>query len=252
MTNGPNLSLEPVDTIELSSVLQSRLKRYILQNKLRPGDKLPSEDALATQLGVSRTAVREALRSLEALGLIEARQGVGRVVRPFNFDAILNNLSYGLAFHNYDILQFLEIRKALDIYFIAAALQNMTAEDDAILSDIVARMAERSSAGLDAAQEDYEFHAHLFHLAKNPLASQLFEITWTVRQNAYNQPDLADILLNIVPDHQAILAAIKARDLPKAQSLLLAAHATNDRVFRQQIEQDALIQTTAEGGDAIG
>jgi DNA-binding FadR family transcriptional regulator len=213
---------------------------------------LPSEDALTTQLGVSRTAVREALRSLEALGLIEARRGVGRVVRPFNFDAILNNLSYGLAFHNYDILQFLEIRKALDAHFIAAALQNVTAEDDVILSDIVARMVEKSAAGLDVAQEDYEFHAHLFHLAKNPLASQLFEITWTVRMNAYNQPDLADILPDAVPDHQAILAAIKARDLPKVQTALLAAHATNERVFRRQIEQDALIPATKKGGDAIG
>ena len=73
-----------------------------------------------------------------------------------------------------------------------------------------------------------------------------------MRQNAYNQPDLADILPDIVPDHQAILAAIKARDLPKAQTLLLAAHATNDRVFRQQIEQDALIQTPEKGGDALG
>ena len=78
MTNAPNYQLEPVDTIELSDVLQSRLKHHILQNKLRPGDKLPSEDTLATQLGVSRMAVREALRSLEALGLIESRRGVGR------------------------------------------------------------------------------------------------------------------------------------------------------------------------------
>ena len=249
--NSNYLQLEPIDTIKLNGILQSRLKQYILQNKLRPGDKLPTEDKLATQLGVSRTAVREALRSLEALGLIEARRGFGRVVRAFNFDAILNNLSYGFAFHNYDILQFLEIRKALDVHFIATALQHMTADDDAILTEIVERMAEKGGAGIDVAQEDYEFHAHLFRLAQNPLAVQLFEITWAVRMSAYNQPDLADILPDAAPDHRAILAAIKARDLPKTQALLLAHHATSEKVFRRQIEQDISVSALEEGSDAI-
>ena len=64
---------------------------------------------LSNTLGVSRPAVREALRSMEALGIIEARQGYGRVVCDFTFDAILNNLSYGFAFLNHNFLQMLEI-----------------------------------------------------------------------------------------------------------------------------------------------
>ncbi len=66
-------SLQPIVSPNLNDLISERLKDYIIQNRLQPGDKLPTEDSLAQRLGVSRTAVREALRSLEALGLIETR-----------------------------------------------------------------------------------------------------------------------------------------------------------------------------------
>ncbi len=73
-------ALQPIAEFNRNQEIRNRLKRYIIQNKLRPGDKLPTEEALSNSLGVSRPAVREALRSMEALVIIEARQGYGRVV----------------------------------------------------------------------------------------------------------------------------------------------------------------------------
>ncbi|HRW05038.1 MAG TPA: GntR family transcriptional regulator [Caldilineaceae bacterium] len=232
---GDGATLQPIAEINRGQEIRDRLKRYIIQNKLRPGDKLPTEETLGNRLGVSRSAVREALRSMEALGIIEARQGYGRVVCDFTFDAILNNLSYGFAFLNHNFLQMLEIRKALDVYFIAAAIANLTAADLDTLTATVDRMATRAEQGLDISQEDYAFHALLFARAENPLAVQLFEIQWAVRMNAYHQPTLDDLLPGTAAKHAAVLDAIKQGDVLAAQQTLLDHHRSIEQWFHQQI-----------------
>src|SRR5215216_4834257 len=122
-------AMRPLEDLNRIDLIESRIKEYILKNQLRPGDKLPTEEQLATALQVGRTAVRETFRRLEALGIVESYQGFGRVVREFNFDPILNGLYYGLVFRRDSIIQVLEIRRALDDYFIRDAIQNMRAED---------------------------------------------------------------------------------------------------------------------------
>lgn len=239
--------LQPIQEVNLNHEIRGRLKNFIIQNNLKPGDKLPTEEMLAEQLGVSRTAVREALRSLEALGIIEARQGYGRVVCDFNFHAILNNLSYGFAFQNHNIVQVTEIRKALDAYFIKVVIDKLTADDLGVLSTIVERMYKKTAQGLDIAQEDQDFHALLFTRADNPLALQLFEIHWAVRMNAYNQPPLSELLLKTAPEHAALLTAIQQRDVSEARRLILAHHHNTERLFRAQIASNAASEADASG-----
>lgn len=99
-------------------LVQEELKRYILANNLKPGDHLPTEQDLVQQLGISRTSLREALKSLQALGLIDAKPGEGMVVRAFNFDAVLGNLSYGMIFEKTELMDLLEIRETLELKFL--------------------------------------------------------------------------------------------------------------------------------------
>ena len=122
-------ALRPVADQSLNTVIGDRLKDFILREKLRPGDKLPTEGVLAERLQVSRTAIREAMRGLEALGMVEARQGSGRVVSDFNFDAILDSLTYGMVFHSHTIRQVTEVRKALDAFFADHMVANVTETD---------------------------------------------------------------------------------------------------------------------------
>lgn len=155
-------SLQPIRHQNRHRLIQDRLRSYIAHNRPRVGDKLPSEESLGQSLGVSRTAIREALCGLEAVGIIEARHGVGWIVRPFDFGPILENLSYGLVFQNRSILQITEIRKALDAYFIEPAIENLADGDLESLSAVVERMKERSDAGLDIEREDHDFHQLLY------------------------------------------------------------------------------------------
>ena len=239
MESTDNQLLRPLTYQNRHSRIQGRLKEYIIDNKLEPGDRLPTEEALSEQLGVSRTAIREALRSLEALGMVESQHGVGHVVMPFSFSPILENLSYGLIFHDYSILQVTEIRKALDAYFVGRAMENLVEEDIETLAEIVHKMQERTRAGLDMEREDHSFHKLLYRRCGNPLAIQLFEITWQVRGAALDQSRvLHEMPPGTVEDHRAILEAIQGEDLARARALIVDHHWNIEQRFRAEIKHE--------------
>lgn len=217
--------IQPIAELDRIKVIEDRIKEYILENQLQPGDKLPTEEQLATALQVGRTAVRETFRRLEALGIVESHQGFGRTVREFNFDPILDGLLYGLVFQGSSILQILGIRRALDDFFIKEAIENLQAEDIAQLEAIVQRMVADGEDSPNFHQEDHNFHALLYSRCGNLLAAQLFEVTWKVRLHAEDrQLALSQTQPGTLAEHVAIFAAIKARDVTLARQLLAAHH----------------------------
>lgn len=233
-------SIQPIAEVDRVALIEDRIKDYILKNQLQPGDRLPTEEQLATQLQVGRSAIRETFRRLEALGIVQSHQGYGRVVRDFNFDPILNGLSYGLVFHNHNIMQVLEIRRALDDFFIQDAIQKLSEEDIIQLEGIVARMVEGGQENPNFHQEDHDFHALLYRRCGNMLAAQLFEITWNVRLHALDRHRaLSEIPPGLVAEHAAILQAIKAHNVTLARQLLLEHHNNTLESFRTQIAQQA-------------
>ena len=84
MSREPHFPMMPLKhRPPLYEVLQQKIKNYIIQNSLKPGDRLPSETELAQQLGVSRNSVREAVKALEMLDIVETRSGAGLFVGDF-------------------------------------------------------------------------------------------------------------------------------------------------------------------------
>src|SRR5215471_3539788 len=83
----PAQGLKALKRTPLLHQIQEEIKGYVIRNNLRPGDPLPSEGDLARQLGIGRNSVREAVKSLEVLGILEARAGSGLFVKSFSFDA---------------------------------------------------------------------------------------------------------------------------------------------------------------------
>ena len=99
---------------------RGRIKEYVLAHGLKGGDALPPEGRLAQELGISRTSVREAVKALESLGILEARPGVGLFVRSFSFDPIIDNLGYSLTFDKHRLAELLAVRKQLEAGFVEA------------------------------------------------------------------------------------------------------------------------------------
>ena len=173
---------------------------------------------LAEQLGVSRAVVREALRSLEALGVIYSRRGAGRYVSKFNLDPILENLSYGMLFDVEDLQEIIAVRERLEVGFIADAIVAMDEETLTQIREAIDTMHHKGMAGEDFLAEDLTFHRLLYRVTGNRLLMKLLEIFRIVYQNLHQQSlgvprDIETELQN----HKAILQAIEAKDITLAQ-----------------------------------
>src|SRR5690606_22283549 len=89
---------------------------YILENKLREGDRLPGEHRMAELLGVSRASVREAMATLAALGIVEVRSGRGAFVRDFSLKTFVDQISFRIDLFRDDLHDLIEIRRLLEVY----------------------------------------------------------------------------------------------------------------------------------------
>ncbi len=226
------------------------MKEFILQENLRPGDKLPTEEVLVARLQVGRGAVREALRSMEALGMIEARQGSGRVVREFNFMPILDNLSYGLAFQNRSILQITEVRKALEMHLVAEVVERVSTAWIAELDVRVDEIRASVKAKCNYRDADYRFHRKLLEAAGNELALQLFEISWNMKFRAIDAsatqwaPTTHEVKI-----HANIVSAIRSRDVARARMAVAAHFADSEARLQARMVAEHGVKNGFDGRD---
>jgi len=205
----------------LASSVQASLRAYILENALQPGDPLPPEGTLARQLGVSRNSIREGIRGLESVGLIEVRRGIGLFVGAFSLGPLIDNLPVALEHSVRDVEEILEIRRALEVALIEKAISRMSEEDLSALRSIVAAMGERAKRGEHFPDEDKQFHQQLFRCLGNSMLLSLIEIFWMVfyRVSGFAKLENPDPLATY-RDHAAILDALVARDAAKARERL--------------------------------
>ncbi len=208
----------------LHDAIRRQLKQYILAQGLRPGDRLPTEEQISREIGVSRNVVREALRALESIGMIEARRGDGRFVRQFNFDAILDNLAYAVYFDRHSFDELMEVRGELETAFVGRASRSLDESDVEALAEIVAAMRQKAAEGEAFLPEDIAFHARIFWKLGNQFLLRLFDIFWKVSSALQSSGHLLPpdrLSLNEVCNHHArIVEALARRDEAAARDAL--------------------------------
>lgn len=149
------------------------LHEKIRAGKLKPGDRLDSVDYLAEQLQVSRSAVREALSALKAMGLIEIKQGSGTFVKQFPEQKIDFPLSTSILAHKENVPHLLEIRKIIEVGTVVRAARNRTEEDIERLQSILEKMKIAQGDGELGEKIDFEFHMAIADASHNPLIPNL-------------------------------------------------------------------------------
>lgn len=198
----------------LSDQVASQLLNMVKNNTIRPGEKLPSERELCELLGVSRTVVREGVRSLVAKGLLEVRRGGGTVVRSPD-PALASEMMTMLlgAGSNVAFTHVQEVRRLLEIEIAELASER---RDDSDLDRMETQLALMVQHGADPerwAEADVAFHAVIATATHNPLypvlLSSIADMLIEVRRTGIRLPDTP---AKAYQHHQNIFAAIKARD----------------------------------------
>jgi DNA-binding FadR family transcriptional regulator len=195
--------------------IQEEIKSYIIRNRLKPGDALPSEGELAQQLDIGRNSLREAVKSLEGLGIVEARAGSGLFVKAFTFDAIIDNLPYGLLFDVKSVTDILEIRAHLEYGMVDRVLRDVSDEQLEVLHGILDRMRAAAEHGQYSGEDDRSFHEALYRNIQNPVLSRVLDIFWLVVLRARELSQVLDPAdpLETVNSHERILGALEAGDV---------------------------------------
>jgi DNA-binding FadR family transcriptional regulator len=203
--------------------VQSQIKAYIIDNSLKPGSLLPTETKLAELLGVSRNSVREAVKSLESLGIVRAKRGAGLIVSEFSFNMIFDNLIYDVLFGLKRIVDIAELRFHLE-YSMAEEMIYETSQDQiTALQDIVKSMQKNSTDLKWNVEDDREFHLALAKNLHNDVVRKILDIM----SRTYHQARQADRFLrgttgaDFYERHHRIVKALEARDVAELKASII-------------------------------
>lgn len=199
-----------------------QIRELIANGKLKPGDKLPPERELAGIFNVSRTSVREAIKTLATMGLIEIKKGHGVFVKEATLDSIINNVADALVLSKEEMKQLFEIRKVLETQAAAWAAERATEEEIEELMKMIKEVKSKKKLDLALARDyDERFHTKIIRASHNnvllKVMSGLFDVLDKVRTKTAIVPGRAAKSIN---DHEAIAIAISNRDAQKASEAM--------------------------------
>ena len=197
-----------------------QIEALILQ-KMRPGDKLPAERELAELLGVSRSSIRDAIRRLELMGLVEPRQGAGTVVREISPDALVNPLANVIQHKRQLVGELLDFRRMLEPPLAARAATHASAEDVAAMEEILRRQSAKVRGGDVAVEEDSEFHYRIAMASGNSVVLKVVDIVMDLlRETRERSLQSQGRPQKSLAGHRRILSAIRRRDPAAAQAAM--------------------------------
>ena len=197
----------------------SQIEGLLERGDLRPGDQLPPERTLAEQFQVSRASVREALRSLELLGIVETRAGGGTFVRRASPGDLARPLT-NLISRGHAIADVIEVRGLLEPAIAAQAAERIRPDELAQLRKILEAQARKIAADEPYAEEDARFHELIAHAARNDLLTTMLGVIWDVLRTSREEWLQTNQRAHASIDaHQRILAALEAGDASAARSV---------------------------------
>lgn len=216
-------SIRPIESVSLVPEVHARLQEYIAANGLRPGDRLPSEAWLASQMGVGRPLMREALRGLEAVGLIETRKGVGRFVRAFEVESYLNHFTADFLVRSFSMKDLAETRCLLEIAAVSGAVEQLTDDDCAQILAYLEEMRESFEQGRSDTDADIGMHRVIMSRADNTIIAALLDAVYSLTiAGGTGQESTYERTLQDLREHEAIADAAIRRDGRAARDALIA------------------------------
>ena len=209
--------------VSLSQIVLEQLLGLIRDGQLKPGDRLPSEADLCAMVGVGRSSVREAVKALAFMGLVESKPGRGsillmRAANPIPQRNAAHALQSSAMFDLYEVRQFLEGGCA------ARAAERATEEEVVAIAHAAQAEEARFAAGKSAFRENDAFHLAIARAAHNQVfVESLRSLLSQIRPFRQQLTDpVPDVRQRDTAEHRAILEAIRERNPSRAQKLMVA------------------------------
>ena len=213
-----------VQSSRLYEQIVKQIEESILKGELKPGDQLPAERDLAQQFGVSRTAVREAVKTLREKGLVESYSGRGTFITNGTSQAIKQSLDFMMRIGQQDgLVQLAEVRQILEPEIAALAASRVQEQHLAMMREAVAVMDEALRDPDAYIEADLDFHLSLAEAAENPIILSLIDsIVGLLREQR-----LRIFYVDGGPErgqyhHKRILAAVERHDADGARDAMRA------------------------------
>lgn len=234
--DGETAVIEPIKKTRIPEEVADRVRVLILDGTFPPGQPLPPERVLAERFGVSRGSIRDALRILEMIGLLEARHGQGTFPRELTVERLVAPLASVMTYRHDLRHELLDVRRMFEPAVARFAALRATEEDFDDLQQIVDAQREKLKTGRSAIVEDSAFHATLARSTRNRVVVSIMAILNDLlvesRAQSLRQKGRP---ARSVDGHEAVVAALRRRD-PDAAAQAMYKH----------IDQIADVQPPAE------
>ncbi|TDD36149.1 FadR family transcriptional regulator [Nonomuraea terrae] len=223
--SGPRF--EPVRAVRAYERVVEQVEEAIESGALSPGERLPSERELMVQFSVSRSTVREALRVLQARGLVRSRPGDpnGAEVLPFTPAALHKSMTTLARVEELSLAELVQFRMVLDSAAILLAARLRTDEQLAEMAEAVARMRAALELGEDAfSAADVAFHEVVARAGGNKLIQICTDVVRSIvvrliSEKLAGAPDREALMRQSIRHHEEVIAAIRLADGPLAARL---------------------------------
>ena len=230
--------ITPAVRTSLSDDIVGQITDLISRGALRPGDRLPSERELCKQFGVGRTSLREALRSLIVMGILDVRLGEGTFVSDNQDKYLEKTLQWGLLLDPKVVEDLIETRLMLESQNAFLAAQRATAEDLEEIEQATRGMGESLRSAKNYLKFDLKFHLAIARATRNKILYQLLSMTrgylqeWIKKALSRRQAELS------LREHEHILEALRSSDPEQARSAMTAHIVSSSADLRANIREE--------------
>lgn len=199
-------------SIQRSSIafqILERIKSALIRGELKPGDYLPSETELTQSLGIGKSSVREAIKMLQAIGIVEVRRGQGTIIRREPGDPLVDPMAFGMILARGMTRDVLEFRKMFEPAYTLQAMANATEEDHQRIQKAIDDMEAAIANAEQTSHHDVSFHRAILHATHNPMTIRVGQTLLELIEAAL-ETSMQNLPKTALNDHKAIYTAFQA------------------------------------------
>lgn len=201
----------------ITEKIVKQIRAQIERGKWKPGDKIPSERELILRFSVSRITVREAIKQLEAKGLLEVRVGEGTYVKKVDAEELVDPLITLLLTDN-ALKEVLEVRRIMEVQLAGLAAARATEKELRIMADSLKKMKQSITNDVSHLEADYEFHHAIAHASGNTLLVKMMNAIKDMLREAIKKTiQVPGSNIRAYEGHKFIFNKIKERDVDGAK-----------------------------------